>query len=192
MIPVVFAILWLSQTFITIYNTGNWFGSTYLFIFGNIHSLTVISVCLLYIFLLILLNNHKMPIYIKVVAIVTFISLGLQFNGIIWSLLNLYIGSKTGMPQLNFAFFFLTCVVLFGLHRKYNIVQIHYRTMLVGIGLFILSLAIFIDSGFFYQWALCEQGLAPDPHNWSWGLEQFVAVWMWLGIVKYNVSKENS
>lgn len=184
-LPVTFIFLWLGQTFLSIYNTGNWYGATRLFIFGYIHNLTTLSVCILYIILFAYFDGYRqIPVPMRVVTVVVFISFGIQFNGIVWSILNLFIGSRTGMPQLNLAFFFLICVVLFWLHRTYEVVHIHYRTMLITTGLFFLSLALFLDSGFFYQWNLYEQGLASDPHNWQWGFEQFVGVWMWLGIVR--------
>lgn len=185
--PIIFVKLWFAQTLLTVLSTNNWYGSTNLFLFGNIHSLTVISICFLYLILFIIFyKNTTIPVYMRVVIIATIISFGLQFNGIIWSTLNLYIGSKTGMPQLNLAFTFLIGVVLFGLHRVYNIIHIHHRTMLILVGLFLISIALYIDSGFFYQWNLCEQGLAPDPHNWQWGLEQFIGVWLWVGIIKFE------
>ena len=184
-VPIVFSVFWLFQSIQTLVMTGNWFGSTSLFIFGNIHTLSVISVCVLFLVLSVEFDiYHTVPIPMRVVAIVLFISLGLQFNGIVWSSLNLYIGSQTGSPILNVAFFITLATFLAVLNSRYEVIQIHKRFMFIASLLFLVSLYLFVQSGFFEQWALCEQGLAPDPHNWSWGLEQFVAVWLWVGIIK--------
>ena len=181
-IPASLVILWLTQAIWTICTTGNWFGATNLFLFGNIHTVTMFAVCPLYLVLFFFFRTH-LPIPIRVVTAVTVVSIGIHFNGVIWSTLNLLIGSRTGMPQMNAIFLFLIFVVLFALHRKYYVVRINYRFMLIATGIFLISLALFIDSGFFYQWSLCEQGLAPDPHNWQWAIEKTIAVLMWIGIV---------
>ena len=181
-VPVSLAILWLAQAIWTICTTGNWFGGTILFLFGSIHTVTVFAVCPLYLIVFFFFRTH-LPIPIRVVTAVTIISIGIHFNGIIWATLNLLIGSHTGMPQINVAFLFLIFVILFALHRTHYVVHIHYKFMLIATGIFLISLALFIDSGFFYRWGLFEAGLGPNPHNWQWILEKTIAVYMWIGIV---------
>jgi hypothetical protein len=184
-IPISFAILWLGQAVWTICTTGDWFGGTTLFLFGSIHTVTVFAVCPLYLILFFFFNHERnLPIPVRVVTAVTIVAVGVFLNGVIWSTLNLLIGSHTGMPQIAVAFFFIICVILFALHRIYHVVQIHYRFMLIVTGIFLISLVLFVDSGFFYRWALFEAGLVPNPHNWQWAIEKTIAVYMWIGIVR--------
>ena len=182
-IPVSLAIIWTGQAVWSIYTTGNWFGGTVLFLFVGIHTVTVFSVGPLYLILFFFFNTH-LPVPIRVVTAATIIAVGIFLNGIIWSTLNFFIGSHTGMPQIEVSFFFIICVILFGLHRIYHVVHIHYRFMLIATGLFLISLALFIDSGFFYCWGLYEAGLGPNPHNWQWIIEKFAISYMWIGIVR--------
>lgn len=182
-IPITFSLFWLSQTITTIILTNNLYGGTILFLFGSIHSLTAISVCIMYLVLYFFTNTH-LPTPMRVVTASTFIMCGNMFSGVVWSTLNLLIGSKTGMPQLNFAFFFIGCVFLYWLHKKYKIIQIHKKFLVVCGILTIFSVYLLISSNFFYNWSLHELGLYPDPHNWEWGLEQFFILWLWLGVVK--------
>jgi len=183
--PLSLCILWLGQSSYTIIITKNWFGSTHLFLFGNIHSLTVISVTILYILLNFTFDvYHTVPLPMRVVSIALFISLGLQFNGIVWSVCNLYFGSGTSIPLLNIGFFAVMLSLLYSINRRYEIVELHYRFLIVSILFFWVSLFLFLYSGFFYNWYLTEVYGAPDPHNWQWGLEQFVGVWLWAGIAR--------
>jgi len=183
--PVSLAILWLARATWTIYTTGDWFGGTVLFysLSWGVHTATIFVVCPLYLILFFFFNTH-LPVPIRVVTAVTIVAVGMFLNGIIWSTLNFFIGSQTGMPQITVAFFFIICVILFGLHRIYHVVHIHYRFMLIATGIFLISLALFIDSGFFYRWGLYEAGLGPNPHNWQWIIEKFAISYMWIGIVR--------
>ena len=184
-IPILFCAIWLTQSFITIWATKNLYSGVNLFLFNNVHVVTVISVCIFYLLLFLTLDDKGIPIPMCVVTITLFISLGLSFNGIVWSTLNLFIGSRTGLPLLSIVSFVVILSFLLVLNRKYGVIQIHGTFLGIAIFLFIVTLMAFIQSGFFEAWRINElTGLVPDPHNWQWAIEQFVAVWMWFGIVK--------
>jgi len=184
-IPATFAILWIVQALFDLYITKMWIGATNLFLFSNVHTITVLAVCPLYLYFF-TNNKRNLSIPIRVVTAITVVSIGIFFNGFIWSLLNLYLGSGTGSITMLIHLISVSfiSVILYNLNIKYGVIQIYHKFMLVTTILFLISLAVFINSGFFQNWALYEKGLILDPHNWQWVLEKTVAVYMWIGVTK--------
>jgi len=184
-IPLILIIVWLGQTFSTIFSTQNLLGSTPLFLFGHIHNLTTITISFTYLFLLFFTNSF-LPTYIKTVSNITLIAFSIAVRAFIWSILNLYIGSQTGIvtPIFNFIVIEIFLIILYYFHKKYTILQIHKKFLLITTIVSILSIYFFITSNFFHSWALYEKGLSPDPHNWQWAFQQLSLTLMWLGIVK--------
>ena len=185
--PTLFAIIWTGQAIFNLITTGMLNSATQLLFFSNIHTITALTIPPFYIFLFYFTNSQN-DISIRVVTAVTVISIGLHFNGIIWSVSNIILGSGTGthLPFMYLTFLLLTFGFLYILNRFYNVIKINYKIMILTSVIFLLSLFLFIDSGFFQNWALYEQGLAPDPHNWQWVLEKTAAVYMWIGVVNFK------
>jgi len=183
--PMIFSFFWLFQALQTLFQTGNLFGATPLYLFGNVHTLTVISVCVFYLFLDFIFGTHQeMPAPIRVVTLVLFVSIGLQFNGYVWSVCNFYLGSHTGTAALSLGYLAVVLSFLYAINRRYKVVEFHYRFMIVALIIFGISLILLLHSNFFQDWYLTENFGYPDPHNLQWGIEQFVAEWMWIGLVK--------
>ncbi len=185
-IPLTFSIIGFLLSIFTILTTHNLFGSTYLPLLGNTHSLTVLSISLFYPIVFLFTNKIGLPVPIRVMTVVVFMSIGLYFNGVIWSFLNLFIGSKTGNPLLNLDYLMVVFLILFFINRKYDVVDFHKKTLLILLPFYFLSIVLLVNSNFFYQWSLTEQfpGLYPDPHNLAWGLEQFFGLWFVLGFIR--------
>jgi len=156
--PRIFCAIWLFQSFLTLTETRNAFGGTQLFLFNNVRTLTAISVCVLYLLLDFSVDVfYHVPIPLRVVSIVLIISLGLQFNGIVWSALNLYIGSHTGTVLLSLGYLAVTISFLLALHRRYDILELNRRFMLIATLIFVISVVLLVQSSFFQNWYLHEK-----------------------------------
>ena len=148
-----------------------------------IHAITSLNFMLLY------LVNHFffrtfMPGHIRVVRAVLFTMVGIFFYDFAWSVCCVTINGY-GSFLLPLTSFIATLGFIYIINKQSFIIRLNWRYIIPAIAVYLVSLIIFINSGFFQQLALWEQMLwehGLDPHGWEWAFNKAVALWIWMSI----------
>lgn len=188
-VPFALSAIWLGQVILTLPTEGL-FGGAWLFPFHDkIHNITTLVLISLYSYTY--LNLNYLPARARVPASIGFVLLPMTANGIIWNTCDHFIrgGSNALLPA---SYFFVTVVMMYIINQKIShpfrkVFELNWRMLIILFPLFILSLYIFISSGFFTRYDLMLKGLHSDPHGWEWGVEQIFAYWVWISILRGRI-----
>jgi hypothetical protein len=181
-LPVVFlsfALLWLAQSIITIMLAGSFFTPIHLWLTPiTMHVTTSLNCTLIY-----LISYHFYRTFQfgheRVVRALLFTVFGVIFYDLVWATSN-YVIDGSGSFILPLASTVVIAFYIWLINRQKKILDLNWKHIVPVVLFYILTLAIFISSGFFQQWGLYEQGLAVDPTGWQWLLNKTVALWMWI------------
>lgn len=175
----VFALLWLAQSVITIVMTQSLFSPITLWLTPlTMHVSTSLSCVLVYIvgfhFYRTFQFGHE-----RVVRALMFTVLGVVFYDTIWAMMN-YAFNGVGSFVLPLISTFVVAFYLWLTHRQKKILVISLNRVALVSCVYLLSLILLLQSGFFEQWGLYELGLAVDPTGWEWLINKTIALWMWM------------
>jgi len=188
--PFIFSAIWLVQTFIALPEEGI-LGGTWLFpMRDKIHNITTFVLVSLYTYAY--LNLNKLPPPVRVVSSIGFVMIPMTLNGVIWNTFDHYIrgGANALLPA---SYFVVIAVIMLIVnmrieHPYRKIFNIHWKLLAILFPIFIISLYIFVASGFFINYDLMLRGLYNyDPHGWEWGFEQVMAYWAWIAVLRRRV-----
>jgi len=176
-----FAVIWFWQSIITMIYTGTPFAVIHLWIAGlTMHTSTSLNLTAIYIvsylFYRTFFFGHE-----RVVRALLFTSLGVLFYDTIWSICNYTINS-TGSFIIPLTSTIIVISYLIILNKQKKILDLNWKRIIPITILYIISLYIFITSGFFQQMELYNQFGGTDPNSWIWLFNKTISLWMWLAI----------
>jgi len=179
-----FAAMWLVQSMQTIILSGNIFSVMRLWFIGlPMHSTTALNLTAIFLVSYVFYRTFQLG-HQRVVRALLFTTLGVFFYDLIWSICNITINGY-GSYYIPFVSFVITFAYILLIHKQTRILTFKLKYIIPVAIIYIVSLTIFIYSGFFQQFALYECGLATDPHGWAWLFNKTVTLWMWLTIALY-------
>lgn len=175
--------LWLIQSICTLIVTGDPFVPVHLWIVGApMHVTTALSINAIYIINYLFFRTF-LPGHLRVVRALLFTILSVVFYDLVWSICCIAINSY-GSFILPLTSTSIVIAYLLILNKQSFLLTFKWKFIIPAVVIYLITLAIFINSGFFQQFALMEQGLGPDPHGWEWLLNKTVTLWMWFSIAQ--------
>jgi len=176
------ALLWLCQAIFQLASTGTPFSAMHLLIVGlPMHTSTALNLCALYLVSYFVFRTF-MPGVFRVVRAMLFVVLGVLFYDMMWSFFSIVLTGHGSLVLPLVSTVIISVYILLFNRTQQRILRFRCRYVIPAMFLYALTLYIFVQSGFFQQFALMEQGLQIDPHGWEWLLHKTVALWMWLSI----------
>lgn len=176
-----FGFLWLIQSAMTIFSAGTFFVAVHLWIVGfSMHAVTALNLSALFLVNFFFFRTF-MPGHQRVVRALLFTLVGVFFYDAIWSMSDVLI-TGSGSFILPLASFLVVLLFMVINDRQQKILRFNLMYILPIVYVYVVTLAIFVWSGFFQEWSLYQQGVATDPTSWPWLLNKTVALWMWLVI----------
>jgi hypothetical protein len=179
MVFLFFAFLWLAQSILTIVLANSIFTPIHLWFTPiTMHVTTSLNCTLIYIISYLFYRTFFFG-HERVVRTLLFMVLGVVFYDAIWSICYFVINGSGSfiLPLVS------TCVIVFYiliLNKQKKIVDLNWKRIVPVALLYLVTLGIFINSGFFQQMALYNQGIGLDPNGWVWLVNKTVALWMWF------------
>lgn len=177
-----FAMLWLIQSIYTLIITANPFSAIHLWLIGfPMHISTSLNLCAIYLVNYLFFRTF-LPGTFRVVRALLFTTLGVFFYDLIWSICNITINGY-GSLLLPLVSTLVVAIYFIIFHYKQNrILGFNWKFIVPMVVIYLITLYLFVTSGFFQQFALMEKGLTTDPHGWEWLFNKTVTLWMWFGI----------
>ena len=177
---VIFASIWFIQSLYAIIISGPFSVIHLLLVNLPMHVTTGLNLTAVY------LVNHFffrtfMPGHERVTRAVLFTMAGVFFYDFVWSASSILINGY-GSFLLPLTSFLAVLGFMYIVNKKSFIINLNWKYIILAGMIYLISLVVFINSGFFQQFALWEQGLATDPHSWEWLFNKTASLWMWMAI----------
>lgn len=156
--------------------------------YNNIHSLTVLCECLLFISIFHLLRDIHV-IYRLLVSIGLCFTAE-YFDDGMWSLFYHFThGQLFGLFVQRMAVCLMFLIILWAMNKYFRRLHIS-KWFVVGLTFFFVSLAVLELVDFYGLWYLYDKGFSTvDPHRmdvcgFPWAVSKVIAVFMWLLLIK--------
>ena len=174
-----FAFLWFVQSILTIIFAGSIFAVIHLWLTPiTMHVTTSLNCTLIYIIGYLFYRTFQFG-HERVVRALIFTVLGVVFYDMIWSI-SYFIINGSGSFILPLTSTIVVIFYIWILNKQKRILNLNWKRIVPVIILYLITLAIFINSGFFQQMVLYNQGIGSDPNGWIWLLNKTIALWMWM------------
>lgn len=175
----IFAFLWLAQSIIIIIFAHTIFTIIHLWLTPiTMHVTTSLNCTLIYIIGYLYYRTFQFG-HERVVRALLFTVLGVVFYDTTWSICY-YVLNGSGSFIIPLASTFVVIFYIWLLNKQKRIVDLNWKRIVPIAVVYCITLGIFINSGFFHQMMLYNQGIGLDPNGWIWLLNKTVALWMWL------------
>lgn len=178
---ILFAMLWLAQSIYTIIITQNLFSAMHLWIVGlPMHVTTSLNLTTIYLINYFFFRTF-LPGHMRVVRALLFTVIGVVFYDLIWSILSLTINGS-GSFLIPLASTAVVAAYILIINRQTQILDLNWKLIVPIVIIYLITLALFVSSGFFQQMALYDQGIGSDPNSWVWLLNKTVTLWMFISL----------
>lgn len=176
----IIAVSWLCLAIGNIMVDRSFFSATTLYPLNlTMHSLTVVSLTLLFI-VNILFYRTFLPGHLRALRACLFTVVGIFFYDFVWSSFNFIINGTGSLFVPLLSFLVVVAFMYFIDKKQTRILRFKVEFFAIVFLVYVVSLLVFVLSGFFVEWGLYEAGLANDPTGFVWFVNKTVALWMWM------------